>query len=269
MDIPLGKPTDYPERYDPSLLAPIDRQPARAAMGLDGPLPFVGEDVWNAYEFSWLGTSGLPRVAVLQIRVPADSPRIVESKSMKLYLNGFAQARFGAAQAVTEVLERDLAGGFGAPVSVRLLGLDAVPVPSAHLPGQSLDGLDVAIETYRRDPGRLRIAEPDITVEETLHTHLFRSLCPVTSQPDWASLLVRYRGPAIDHESLLEYFVSFRTHQGFHETTVEQIFLDLKAECRCERLLIAGYFLRRGGIDINPFRSDPGEAWPELRLIRQ
>lgn len=269
MDIPLGKNVPYPQRYDPELLAPIDRRPARAAMGLGDEVPFVGEDVWNAYEFSWLNSRGLPRVAVLQVRVPAHSPRIVESKSMKLYLNGFAQARFASEEAVSDLLARDLGAGFGAPVSVRLLALHAAPVPSADLPGRPLDELDRAIDTYQRDPGLLRLAGAQGPVEETLHTHLFRSLCPVTSQPDWASLLVRYRGPAIDHGGLLEYLVSFRSHQAFHEATVEQIFLDLKAECSCERLLVAGYFLRRGGIDINPFRCDAGEAWPELRLIRQ
>ncbi len=271
MDTPLGKPTAYTERYDPALLAPVARAPLRATLGLHEAPPFVGEDVWNGYEFSWLSPPGLPRVAGLRITLDAHSPRLVESKSMKLYLNGFAQTRFDSDRAVSDVLARDLAAAVGAPVSVELSTLGDIEPATGRLPGICLDDLDVATDVYDRAPELLQTAgEGEGTpVEESLHTHLFRSLCPVTGQPDWASVLVRYRGNAIDHASLLRYLVSFRRHPAFHETTVEQIFLDLKARCRCDYLMVGGYFLRRGGIDINPFRADPGESWPVVRLVRQ
>ena len=268
-DIPLGKPTAYPNGYDPNLLARIERAPARALLGVADPPPFVGEDLWNGYEFSWLNARGKPQVSGLRLRVGADSPCMVESKSMKLYLNGFAQARFDSAAAVAELLATDLGRAFGAPVAVALPTLAELGQISA-LPGDSLDDLDIAADVYQRDPDLLATdrAAP-AAVEETLHTQLFRSLCPVTGQPDWASMLIRYTGPAIERDSLLRYLISFRNHQAFHETTVEQIYLDLMERCRCERLLVGGYFLRRGGVDINPLRADTSGDWPALRLARQ
>jgi 7-cyano-7-deazaguanine reductase len=268
-DIPLGKPTRYPDRYDPGLLAPLARTPARGGLGVGDPLPFVGEDVWHGYEFSWLDPGGLPRVALLRLVVPAASPRMVESKSMKLYLNGFAQARFASAGAVGKVLERDLGEACGAAVEVSLDRLEGATPPLGVLPGDCLDELPVAIRDYQRNPELLEVVPGGGVVEETLHTHLFRSLCPVTGQPDWASLLVRYRGSAIRREGLLAYLVSYRSHQAFHENTVEQIFVDLKARCGCEDLTVGGYFLRRGGLDINPFRADRPGTWPDVRLLRQ
>lgn len=269
MDTPLGKPTSFKDGYDASLLAPVERAPLRESMGLGETLPFAGEDVWNAYEFSWLSPRGLPRVAMLRLRLDAASPGIVESKSMKLYLNGFAQTRFESENAVAGALERDLQAVVGAPVSVQVQGLEELD-PPGNLPGDSLDSLGIEADVYERAPELLALAsDPCGAVQETLHTHLFRSLCPVTEQPDWASMLIRYRGAAIERESLLRYLVSYRRHRAFHETTVEQIFVDLKARCGCERLMVGGYFLRRGGLDINPFRADPGEVWPVLRLPRQ
>lgn len=266
MDIPLGKTTPYVEHYDPTRLAPLERASAWESLGLHGRPPFTGIDVWTAYEFSWLSPHGLPRSVVLRVTVPSESPRIIESKSMKLYLNGFALSRFGGQAEVLDVVRRDLEVGFGAPVAVETLReSDLAP---AALPGTSLDDQDLEIDAFEREPGRLRVTA-DATAEEDLHTHLFRSLCPVTGQPDWASMLIRYRGPPIERASLLRYLVSFRRHQGFHETTVEQIHLDLKRHCRCERLLVAGYFLRRGGIDISPFRADASMEWPVRRVARQ
>jgi len=259
-EIPLGRPTDYPDRYDPNLLARLARAPAREQMGIRGEPPFSGRDVWNGYEFSWLDPRGLPRVSGLCLSVNAASPSMVESKSMKLYLNGFAQTRFPSTRAVLDVLTADLSFAFGAPVAVALPALHAI-AQIGSAPGECLDDLQVTIETYERDASLLALevggAGP---VEQTLHTHLFRSLCPVTGQPDWASIVVRYRGPAIERAALLRYLVSYRRHQAFHETTVEQIWLDLKARCGCEQLLVAGCFLRRGGLDINPVRSDAGGA---------
>jgi 7-cyano-7-deazaguanine reductase len=275
-EIPLGRATDYVDRYDPNLLARLPRAPARAQMGIGAQPPFTGRDVWNGYEFSWLDPRGLPRVSGLGLSVDADSPSMVESKSMKLYLNGFAQTRFPSTQAVLDVLTVDLGAAFGAPVAVALPSLQAMAQLDAA-PGECLDDLEVAIETYERDPGLLALeAGAANLVEQTLHSHLFRSLCPVTAQPDWATIAIRYRGPAIDRAALLRYLVSYRRHQAFHETTVEQIWMDLKAGCSCEELLVAGYFLRRGGLDINPVRTDAGRAkggaaddWPVARLARQ
>ncbi len=266
--IPLGKATPFPDRYDRSLLAPIERAVVRRAMGIGATLPFAGEDVWHGYELSWLNPRGLPRVAALRLQVGADSPCMVESKSMKLYVNGFAQTAFESREAVTHRLREDLSQACGATVAVAVMPLAELPAPAATLPGVCLDDLNVATDVYERDPDLLRLTGGGV-LEETLHTHLFRSLCPVTGQPDWASVLVRYRGPAVDREALLRYLVSFRQHQAFHETTIEQIFLDLKDRCRSEELMVAGYFLRRGGVDISPVRSDGPWDWPLVRTVRQ
>lgn len=268
-DLPLGKPTTYPGAYDPGVLVPIDRAAGRDAAGITEPLPFSGEDVWHGYELSWLTPRGMPRVAGLRLAMAAESPRMVESKSMKLYLNGFAQTAFADAAAVAATLERDLADASGAPVDLALVALSELLEGQGALPGDSLDHQDVTVEHYRRDPDLLALAADGSVVEETLHTDLFRSLCPVTGQPDWASVMVRYRGPAIDRAALLRYLISYRQHEGFHETTIEQIFVDLKARCACERLMVAGFFLRRGGLDINPVRSDGPWPWPRTRTPRQ
>lgn len=268
MDSPLGKPTLYPERYDPSLLAPLARATDRRAMGLAAPLPFTGEDLWHGYEFSWLCERGLPQVRILRLRFDAASPFMLESKSLKLYLNGLAQARFPSAGAVSEVLAADLGRACGAAVAVELLDPAQVPCDPG-LPGRCLDGLEVRIDAYERNADLLGLRGSAGTISEILHTHLFRSLCPVTGQPDWASVLVEYQGRPIDHGSLLRYLVSYRRHQAFHEATIEQIYLDLIQLCECERLLVAGYFLRRGGLDINPVRASHAQAWPVRRLARQ
>lgn len=270
MDIPLGRPTAYPEHYDPGLLAPIERATVRSTMGIAVAPAFVGADVWNGYEFSWLSERGMPRVAGIRLRVDAGSPFMVESKSMKLYLNGFALTRFATPAVVRDLIQTDLGRAFGAAVGVALPELDAIEPASGRLPGASLDDVELEIGDYQREPALLALdPHAPAVAEEALHTHLFRSLCPVTGQPDWASLLIRYSGPAMDRAGLLRYLVSYRNHQAFHEATIEQIFVDLKDRCGCERLLVAGYFLRRGGLDINPLRADPGEAWAPLRLPRQ
>lgn len=270
MDIPLGQSTTYSDGYAPELLAPMSRADARAGIGLLDPLPFGGVDVWNGYEFSWLNARGRPEVAGLRLVVGADSPRFVESKSLKLYLNGYAQTRFADRDAVVERLVQDLAAGFGAPVEVDLVELRRLSMADAELPGCSLDALDIEIAGYARDPDCLvRVPGNGGVVIEALHTDLFRSLCPVTGQPDWASVLVQYRGPAIDHAGLLRYLVSYRTHPAFHETTIEQIFLDVKSRCGCEALSVTGYFQRRGGLDINPTRTDSATQPLQRRLPRQ
>jgi 7-cyano-7-deazaguanine reductase len=270
MDIPLGRSTDYGDTYAPELLVPMSRAEARAAIGLEGRLPFAGEDVWNGYEFSWLDPRGIPQVAGLRFAVRAHSPYFVESKSLKLYLNGFAQSKFADRSAVAAVLARDLSHAFGAELKVELPDLARLPAATARLPGRCLDDLAVPVDRYERAPDLLALeTAPRVVTNLAVHTHVFRSLCPVTGQPDWASVLVRYSGPAISAEALWRYLVSYRRHPAFHETTIEQIFLDLKARCRCTQLLVAGFFQRRGGLDINPVRSDGPRVKLRFRLPRQ
>lgn len=270
MDTPLGKSTTYTDGYAPQLLAPMSRADARAAIGLAGPPPFRGVDVWNGYEFSWLNARGRPEVAGLRLVVGADSPRFVESKSLKLYLNGFAQTRFPDRSVVRAQLAHDLGASFGADVDVELIDLHALPRADLSLPGQSLDGLDIELAGYARNPDYLALTRGhEARVSEVLYTDLFRSLCPVTGQPDWASVLVVYQGIPIDRAGLLRYLVSYRTHPAFHETTIEQIYLDLKARCGCETLSVTGYFQRRGGLDINPTRTDSMPMPAPRRLPRQ
>lgn len=268
--LPLGRPVEYRDTYTPSLLASIDRSDSRVAMGVPEPLPFSGEDVWNAYELTWLDDAGKPEVAALRINVPCNSPAMVESKSLKLYLNSFAQTAFGSRAEVLSTLNSDLGVAFRAPVMVELLDVSRLPPGISHMPGTCLDTLDVEVGHYERAPHLLKLEDgQERMVKETLYTHLFRSLCPVTGQPDFATLSVRYLGRPIRRAALLRYLISYRCHQAFHEATVEQIYLDIVAYCRPEQLSVAGHFLRRGGIDINPFRSNVEDRGPGLRLGRQ
>ena len=266
---PLGHATTYPDAYDAALLFPVPRAPQRAELGLTGAMPFSGADIWTAYEMSWLDVRGKPQVAIATFVVPADSHAIVESKSVKLYLGAFAQSRFDGTAEVRATLERDLAAATGGPVQV---ALDApamfLAARCADLEGERLDDLPVAVQRYQPTPELLAADGPE--VEETLKTDLFRSLSPITFQPDFASLQIAYRGPAIDRAALLRYLVSFRCHPGFHEHCVERIFVDIAAQCRCEALSVYARFTRRGGVDINPFRTNAGLAVPpNMRTARQ
>lgn len=268
-DSPLGKPATYRDRYDPGLLFAIERAPQRAALGLGDALPFSGADLWTAYELSWLDPRGKPEVAIARFGVPVESPRIVESKSMKLYLSAFSQSPFESAAVVERVIAADLGRAFGTAVAVELVGARRFAAqPWAELEGESIDELALEVRDYTPQPGLLAASGP--AVEEALVSHLFKSNCPVTGQPDWGSVQVRYRGPPIDRAGLLGYLVSFRRHAGFHEHCVERIFVDLRERCRPERLSVYARFTRRGGIDINPFRSD-WEATPPagVRTARQ
>jgi 7-cyano-7-deazaguanine reductase len=258
---PLGHLTTYPDAYDPALLYPVDRAPQRRELGLRAALPFGGADLWTAYELTWLDARGKPVVAIATFVIPVTSPFIVESKSVKLYLGSFAQTRYDDAALVTAALQRDLGAAVGAPVEVRLITAAAFGELSiGELAGDSLDLLPVAIDRYQVDPDALASAGPE--VEETLRTDLFRSVCPVTGQPDFASVCVTYRGPRIDRAGLLRYLVSYRCHAGFHEHCVERIFVDLQSRCRCAALTVYARFTRRGGLDINPFRSTVADALP-------
>ncbi len=262
-DSPLGQATDYPDTYSPDLLFPIPRTDSRPERMPE----FFGWDVWNAWEVTWLSERGMPRVAVVEIRVPADSPNIVESKSLKLYLNSFSMSRFASRDQVGRRIADDLSAAASALVRIRLDDADAEETVQ-RLPGDSLDEFDLGCDRWEVDPGPLTSARDEI-VTESLHTHLLRSLCPVTSQPDTGSLSISYRGPRLDREGLLRYIVSFRRHTDFHEACVERIFRDLMERCAPDSLTVYARYQRRGGIDINPYRStDPGEP-DNPRLWRQ
>lgn len=270
-DLPLGKVVDYRDEYDPALLCPFPRAGKRAEIGLAGELPFAGYDLWNAYELSWLAPGGKPVVAMAEFRFPCTSPFIVESKSFKLYLNSLNQTCFADRTEVASNIERDLSIACGAAVGVRLLPLAAfTDAVIDGLPGRCLDDLEVSIDRYALDPSLLDgSADSGQIVEETLHSHLLKSNCLVTRQPDWASVLVRYRGPRIDPAALLRYLVSYRQHSEFHEQCVERIFTDLLRCCRPEQLTVYARYTRRGGLDINPFRSNFETELPNWRLARQ
>ena len=235
----------------------------------DQALPFRGEDRWTGYELSWLDLSGKPQVGGLHVRVPCTSPNMVESKSFKLYLNGLAQVRFGHRSKVAEMLATDLGAATGAEVSARVSGLADLAPGQEALPGRSLDGLAPARFEYQCNPALLRSAEAWEAASETWHTDLFRSLCPVTGQPDWASIMVSYTGRRIVAESLLAYLVSFREHACFHEDAIERIYMDIQERCQPTGLTVSGHFLRRGGLDINPYRSNENDTAPDRRLPRQ
>lgn len=270
-DSQLGKATSYPDRYDPSLLFPIPRSVNRAALGIGTPLPFHGVDVWNAYELSWLDARGKPEVALAEFRVPAGSPNLIESKSFKLYLAGFNRERLPHAEAVRDRLVADLSAAAGAAVEVTLTRPDGVAgLRFAEPDGESIDGLAIDVDDYGPpNPAHLRLAAAAGPVEETLVSDLLKSNCPVTGQPDWASVRIRYAGPRIDRAGLLRYLVSFRDHAEFHEHCVERIFLDLRRCCTPSRLEVGARYTRRGGLDINPWRSDRPGRPPNLRAARQ
>lgn len=266
----LGRPIEYASSYDPSLLQPIERRLARRQLGLDADLPFHGVDIWTAYEVSWLNARGKPQVAVADFRVPADSRAIIESKSFKLYLNSFNQTRFAGHTEVVGALQADLSAAAGAAVRVDLPGLqESTRRPIGSFVAECIDDEDIEVDAYTPDAELLSVDESRQVVEESLYSDLLKSNCPVTGQPDWASVLVRYRGPRIIRSSLLRYIISFRQHQDFHEHCVERMFLDIKSRCQTESLTVYARYTRRGGLDINPFRSDCSDAPEAVRLVRQ
>ena len=254
---PLGKSTPYQASYDPTLLFPMPRADKRAELGIAGTLPFFGMDVWNAYEVSWLNMRGKPQVGIVTLQVPADTPNIVESKSMKLYFNSLNQSKIAGPDALLDLLRADLSNAFGATVPVKLtLAEDFGKLRMGELDGLLLDRLDIEVDRYEPAPSLLKANAAEAPVEETLVSHLLKSNCLVTNQPDWASVQVRYVGHPIDQEGLLRYLIGFRTHQEFHEQCVERIFMDILRECQPAKLLVTARYTRRGGIDINPWRSN-------------
>ncbi|MFO7751097.1 MAG: NADPH-dependent 7-cyano-7-deazaguanine reductase QueF [Desulfobacteraceae bacterium] len=264
---PLGQQKGHSLTYDPSHLFPVSRKGPRKAIGAI-PSPFTGKDIWNCYELSWLNPKGKPQIALARFIFPSDSENIIESKSVKLYLNSFNQTRFGSLRQVKETIEKDLSEISKARVDVSLLVPEQFSNEKfAVCPGVCLDNLDVAIDRYQMTPDLLTVHKKK--VKEQVYSNLMRTNCPVTAQPDWASIMVEYRGNKIDHKGLLKYLISFRNHTGFHENCVEQVFMDLFNRCSPERLLVYARFTRRGGLDINPYRSNYNAIVQDLRLTRQ
>jgi 7-cyano-7-deazaguanine reductase len=269
---PLGKPVPYQADYMPSLLYPITRRQKREEIGVGSTLPFFGVDIWNAYEVSWLNLRGKPQIAVATFTVPADSPNIIESKSFKLYLNSFNQTRLASTDALLELLHTDLEKGFGAPVQIKLTSPDAFStLKMGELEGLLLDRLDIEVSDYTPKPALLKANHGEAIVEETFVSHLLKSNCLVTGQPDWGSVQIRYVGAQIDQEGLLQYLIGFRNHNEFHEQCVERIFMDILRQCRPQKLAVYARYTRRGGLDINPWRSNftTGQRPSNLRNARQ
>ena len=270
-DTALGDTTDYPSHYDAGLLYPIARQRGRDELGVQSAaLPFNGVDLWTAYELSWLQPNGLPQVAIAEFSVPADSPNIIESKSLKLYLNSLNQHRLAGEFELQQLLEQDLSHAAGAAVSVALYRLEEFAafklINEPH--GICLDQQNIVIDSYQRSDLAIDAAAGQ-SVTELLYSHLLRTNCPVTDQPDWATVYIAYSGPKIDRESLLRYLVSYRSHQDFHEQCVEAITLDLLKYCQPQQLTVTARYTRRGGIDINPQRSVGTPIQHNHRHVRQ
>ena len=267
-NLPLGQETTYESAYNPQLLHPIPRHVSRAHLDIsEDALPFYGEDEWWGFELSWLNPRGLPQVAVGRFTFPAQTPAMVESKSFKLYLNSFNQTQFDSWNVVREILVRDLSTASGGPVAVELLQVEDAALAVAAPQGFCLDQLDIETRNYQPDATLLKLGGGDSS--EALYSHLLRSNCPVTGQPDWATVCIEYRGPTLDREGLLAYIVSFREHQDFHEHCVERIFCDLQKLAEFEELTVCARYTRRGGLDINPLRSTLADKTMLPRLARQ
>ena len=264
----LGKATEYTETYTPDLLQAVPRSMNREELNLTAELPFTGTDRWNGYELSWLNTKGKPQVAIMRCEVPASSPNLIESKSFKLYLNSFNQSQFDSAESVTEALTKDLSDCAKGNVKVALFKPSAFSnMQISGFDAESIDDLDIEIKDYQLDPSYLTADGEH--VEESLCSDLLKSNCLITNQPDWGSVFIRYQGQQINHQGLLRYLISFRQHNEFHEQCVERIFCDIMANCKPNKLSVYARYTRRGGLDINPFRSNFEQIYPEIRLARQ
>lgn len=269
----LGQHTDYVGTYTPELLQPVPRSLNRDDLDIDQQnLPFAGEDVWYGYELSWLNNQGKPQVAVAEFRFDCNSPNIVESKSFKLYLNSFNQSKFEHWQQVQQRLIADLSATSGTAARVTLFAVDdCKPLSIVSKQAHCIDKEDITVETYQYTPQLLddAIDQDGEYVSESLTSHLLKSNCLITNQPDWATLYIDYKGPKINHKQLLKYIISFREHNEFHEQCVERIFTDIKHRCLCEDLTVYARYTRRGGLDINPFRSTRLQEALPCRTIRQ
>lgn len=274
----LGQQSTYPNQYDPGLLFSISRAQNRKKLGIKegSRLPFLGIDLWNAFELSWLNPKGKPQIGLAEFTIPAESPFMIESKSFKLYLNSLNQHPFATLEAVRACLRHDLSAALGSPLQIKLLHpselQDQKKYPRIQeLDGQLLDRLDIEVNPARiADPALLSADQNLAPITQTLVSHLLKSNCPVTGQPDWASVQIHYQGRPIKEEGLLRYIIGFRNLGEFHEHCVEKIFCDIKNHCQPEKLSVYARYTRRGGLDINPFRADFNAAWPNnIRHARQ
>lgn len=264
----LGKQVNYRYTYSADILEAVPRRISRDQIGLSEPLPFSGVDLWTGYELSWLNNKGKPQIAILQCEVPFDSPNLIESKSFKLYLNGFNQHRIESAEYLRTMLIDDLSACAGKPVKLRLYQpAQFSELQLGELMGDSIDELDIEVDQYELQPDYLFTRENKI--KETLTSNLLKSNCLITDQPDWGSVQIRYEGNQIDHEGLLKYLISFRLHNEFHEQCVERIYTDILNHCRPEKLSVLARYTRRGGLDINPFRSNFEVLGSDKRNARQ
>lgn len=274
---PLGKASSYVDQYDASLLFPLPRADKRLELGITGTPPFFGADLWTAFELSWLNPRGKPQLALAHFMVPCESPNIIESKSFKLYLNSFNNTVFADSEAVLAAMRKDVSEALwrGAPVQgsvgLRLIAPELFDrEPIYELDGLSLDRLDIECNRYTPAPDLLRVTTGEAPVSEVLVSNLLKSNCLVTGQPDWGSVQISYTGDAIDQEGLLQYLVSFRNHNEFHEQCVERIFMDIWTRCKPIKLSVYARYTRRGGLDINPFRtSHPQKPPANTRTARQ
>jgi 7-cyano-7-deazaguanine reductase len=292
----LGKPTAYIDQYQPELLFPISRLTKREELGLrNNALPFMGADIWNAYELSWLNSKGKPQIAMLRLVIPCESANIIESKSMKLYFNSFSQSTFESVDEVLDCIKKDMSDALTQPLSdldssrnlseqpgypnnrpALTLGVELIEPDRfakeriVDFEGLDLDRLDIECVHYQPRSELLRVHPGQTAVTQKLRSNLLKSNCLVTGQPDWGSVQIQYTGDEIDEASLLEYLVSFRDHHEFHEQCVERIFMDIWTRCKPSRLSVYARYTRRGGLDINPFRTSHPERLPDqARLARQ
>jgi len=269
----LGRRSEYDMYYNPNKLLPIPRLEKRLEIGIDPTqnLPFFGHDTWNHYEVSWLNPKGKPMVAIATIAYDCHSSHIIESKSMKLYFNSFNHSKLNSIEELEQTVSKDIQDRIHSAVKVKVMPLHHAISHQViiNLQGTCIDALDIQCHDYMVNPQLLKTLP--VMVEETLHSNLLKSNCLVTLQPDWGSVEISYKGHQIDHASLLQYLVSFRNHNEFHEQCIERIFVDISQQCQPEKLSVYGRYTRRGGIDINPFRSSEENHFiaPQHRLIRQ
>ncbi|MFP1746055.1 NADPH-dependent 7-cyano-7-deazaguanine reductase QueF [Lonsdalea quercina] len=269
----LGVRSNYPDQYDPELLEALPRANGRELVGLtDANLPFTGYDLWTAFELSWLNKKGKPMVGIAEFQVPASSVNLIESKSFKLYLNSFNQTRMRDIETLLSTLVTDLSAAAQGQVKVNIYpGLSGYPAQIDGLPGTVIDDLDIEVNDYSFNPEYLKyaVSENAPIISETLSSNLLKSNCLVTYQPDWGSVVINYEGKKIDPECLLRYLISFRQHNEFHEQCVERIFNDIQRYCQPQKLTVFARYTRRGGLDINPFRSNFEDSHAVGRLVRQ
>ena len=270
---PLGQSVGYQSEYQAGLLFPVERKEKRDELGLSVKLPFVGQDIWNAYELSWLNPKGLPQVGIGEVFFNANSAKIIESKSLKLYLNSLNQKRFSNVEEVAQTIQNDLSIASESEV---IVSIKPVEQNSSHMVSPisaiCIDEQDISIDSYNYQPELLQLEnslQRELIVAESLCSHLLKSNCLITNQPDWASIYIEYKGAKIDRSGLLRYIVSFRNHNEFHEQCVERIFCDIWRICQPQELTVNARYTRRGGLDINPWRCSYKKVVANKRLVRQ